>query len=213
MPIPRLLWQTYKTHTVPQKWKTSPISLMQHHPAWEYNLTDDEENRMFVKENYPEHLLLYDRLWKELKPIASVDMVRYLLLHKHGGVYLDLDYRAVKPFDSLFASNASLYLVRTPNLGGYTNSFMASAPGCDFWMQCIAEIKKRIDNAPWYIRGDVRILWTTGPGMITSVANEYTQPFMTLPYKLAHPCSICDHYNGTICTSEESYVEEFEGSS
>src|ERR1700722_4383767 len=108
--VPKIIWQTYKTHKIPDKWTSSPTSLKKLHPDWQYYLMDDQENRQFVIDYYPQYINLYDRLGKEIKPICQVDMVRILYLHKHGGLYIDLDYKALKPFDSLFNIDISLYL-------------------------------------------------------------------------------------------------------
>lgn len=211
--IPKIIWQTYKTHQIPAKWISSPESMKRLHPTWEYRFTTDIDNRKFVESEYPQYLALYDRLGREIKPICPVDMIRYLFLHKYGGMYLDLDYRAIKAFDSLFKIDADLYMFKTPNGQSYTNSIMASKPGCQFWLQCIEQIAHRLDNCPWYIFGDLRVLWTTGPGMLSSVLNDYNQPFVTIPSKLGHPCSICDHYFNRVCAETDSYVEELPGSS
>ena len=211
--IPKIIWQTYKTHTIPDKWISSPESLRKLHPDWIYHLMDDKENRQFVIDNYPHYLNLYDRLGQEIKPICQVDMVRILYLHKYGGVYIDLDYKAIKPFDDLFNIGSDLYLFRTPNSNGYTNSFMASKPNSRFWIKCIEEISFRLDHKPWYIFGDLRVLWTTGPGMLTDVIKNHNKPFVTIPSKLGHPYSICDHYLNRFPTSEDAYVDELPGSS
>jgi len=210
MAIPRIVWQTWKTHQVPDKWKESPESIRRYCPGWKYRLTDDQENLDFVRKEFPQYLSLYQSFDRE---IYRVDMVRYLRLYRYGGVYMDLDIKLKRPLDELFKGDGDLYLVRTPNLNGYTNSFMASKPKCPFWLRCIEEIKRRSQNRPWYIIGDLKVIWTTGPDMITEVARQYNQPFVTIPYLLGHPCTICDHYLNRPCSEDDSYVEELQGSS
>ena len=133
--IPKIFWQTYKTHQVPQKWITSPKSIMKYHP-------------------HP----------------VNICKCMHLHIFKGCGVYMDmdLDLEVLKPLDDLFESGADFYLVRTPNWMGYTNSFMASKPNCPFWIRCIEKIKYRLDHRPWYILGDINVLWTTGPAMISA---------------------------------------------
>ena len=212
--IPKIIWQTYKTHEIPSKWIPSPESLKTHHPSWSYHFVTDEDIRKFVEQEYPQYLNLYDRVGAEIKHICRVDMVRCLLLHKYGGFYIDLDYKALKAFDPLFVGDADIYVFKTPNMGNsYTNSFMASKPKVEFWIKCIELIQYRLDNCPWYIFGDLRVLWTTGPGLLTSVLEKYNQPYMTIPSKLGHPCTICDHYFNRVCSDSDSYVEELPGSS
>lgn len=209
MRVPKRIWQTWKTSEVPEKWRSSPESIRRLCPDWEYVLTTDEQNREFVQKEFPQFLDLYMSFDRE---IYRVDMVRYLLLYKYGGVYMDLDLELLRPLEDLLDIDSELYLVRTPNLGGYTNALMASAPGVTFWLDCIAEIAHRVQYKPWYIQGDLQVLWTTGPSMITSVAARYTHPYVTIPYRLGHPCSVCDNYRGTGDLSQ-AYVKELEGSS
>lgn len=210
MRVPKRIWQTWKTHTVPDHWKASPESIRQQCPNWKYTLMDDRDNLRFVREEFPEYLELYESFDRE---IYRADMIRYLLLYKYGGVYMDLDIKLTRPLEDLFQNEGELYLVQTPNWSGYTNSFMASVPNCLFWIHCVEKIAERAANTPWYIRGDLKVLWTTGPSMVSSVVKEYDRPYVTIPYKLAHPCSICDHYFNRPCSDEHSYIEELEGSS
>jgi mannosyltransferase OCH1-like enzyme len=210
MQIPKRIWQTWKTHEVPDEWKASPQSIRQYCPDWSYHLMDDYDNLQFVEQNYPEYLQLYKSFDRE---IYRADLVRYLLLYQYGGVYLDLDIKLKRPLEDLFAQGGDLYLVKTPNWSGYTNSFMASVPKCPFWLKCIQKISERAANTPWYIRGDIKVLWTTGPNMVSEVLKKYNHPYMTIPSKLGHPCTICDHYFERSCSSDESYIEELKGSS
>lgn len=210
MGIPKFVWQTWKTHTVPEKWAESPASIKALCPDFDYRLFDDRDNLEFVEREFPQYLDLYRSFDRE---IYRADMIRYLRLYKWGGVYMDLDLKLRRPLKEIFNRDCDLYLVRTPNGGGYTNSFMASKPQCPFWLRCIEEIRYRVNHKPWWIQGDWKVIWTTGPGMITKVATEYDRPFINVPYKLGHPCSVCDHHFGEAQPFPESWVEELEGSS
>lgn len=115
MGIPKIIWQTWKTHQVPEKWSQSPESIRLTAPDWDYHLTDDQENLEFVQREFPEYLPLYLSFDRE---IYRVDIIRYLRLYRHGGVYMDLDIKLKRPLDELFKTDADLFLVKTPNLGG-----------------------------------------------------------------------------------------------
>lgn len=209
MVIPANIWQTWKTKRVPDEWIDSPASIAAYCPAWDYTLTTDDDNRAFVAEHYPRYLYLYNSFDRE---ICRADMVRYLLLHRYGGVYLDLDMALTTPLDDILAGS-SLVLVSTPNWSGVTNAFMASAPDHPFWIDVVDEIEYRANNTPWYVMGDAKVLWTTGPGMLSSVARESVYPYTTIPYRVGHPCSVCDHYFERPCPSDASVIRELRGSS
>ena len=52
----------------------------------------------FMQNQFPEY---YEKFIKLPRKIMQIDMVRYFLLYKYGGVYIDADYYMFKPFDLL----------------------------------------------------------------------------------------------------------------
>lgn len=80
--------------------------------------------------------------------------VRYLYMHRFGGVYSDLDAECLKPMDSLlFPSNGSFPNKREIVLAymghdrrfrhGVPNAFLAaSSPGHPFWIFLVKRIMK-----------------------------------------------------------------------
>ena len=65
--------------------------------------------------------------------------------HKFGGMYLDLDFVALKPFDELLGAK-SVVLAEMSNDTAFEhnipNAWMASTPGHPFWLFCLQEITK-----------------------------------------------------------------------
>ncbi len=60
----------------------------------------------YIKINFPD----YD---KQLQPrlIMKIDMIRYFLMYKEGGIYADLDYKFIKNIDEIIIL-FYLYLVK-----------------------------------------------------------------------------------------------------
>lgn len=206
--IPKIFMQTWKNRDVPERWKSSPKSVKRFMPDWKYVLMTDEDNRKFVKKYFPDFLDTYDSLEY---PIMKADAIRYMFLYVFGGVYMDLDIELMKPLDDLFQDNAEIYLVESGNTGSiYTNSFMASKPGCKIWLDCLKEIKKPYKY--WQIGKHLKIMGSTGPLMLTRVINEnkYKYDISTIPTKLVMPCSACDPKP---CTKPGAYTKALEGSS
>ena len=63
-----------------------------------YTLFTDEENREIVAHFFPDFLETYDRFKQN---IQRVDAVRYIYMYVWGGIYLDLDYLALRSFDEI----------------------------------------------------------------------------------------------------------------
>ena len=94
--IPKLIHQTAKTADIPPQWQAYQQKLRSLHPDWTYRLWTDADNLAFVQKEYPAFLPIYQKLPKN---IMRVDVIRYLIMYKLGGLYMDLDYEMLKPFD------------------------------------------------------------------------------------------------------------------
>lgn len=154
--IPRIIHQTYKTTDLPWFFKKGQDSAKRHMPDWKYRFWTDEDLDRLVREDYPQ---FYER-WLGLdKQIKRVDTARYMILHKHGGMYADLDFYFKKPVDELiereyvcsYRTTQSI-VKKWPFMG---NAFLASESGHPFWIEAI----ERMFDLP----ADTSVLFHTGP--------------------------------------------------
>jgi hypothetical protein len=173
--IPRIFHQTWKTSAVPPVFAPFQQSWLAHNPDWEYRFWTDESARRFVAEHYPWFLPTYDGY---ARPIARVDAVRYMWMHRIGGVYVDLDFECLRPIDSILAGR-SLVLGEEPAAHGMLdtavgrraiacNAFIASAPGHPFWLHLLERLVEH--------RHAASPLDATGPYLLTRVIAEYPYP-------------------------------------
>src|SRR5436309_15194907 len=100
------------------------------------------------------------------------DVARYLILHKFGGLYLDLDYEMLKPFDLTqhecvvpWESEGEF----GPGKDKLCNCFMAAAPGHPFFGRLIDELKA---HPPLDKDADVEA--STGPIFISRIFRQAT---------------------------------------
>jgi len=152
--IPRILHQTWRDRAVPERWQPLRASWRRHHPRWEHRFWTDADLRRLVADHYPGFLRAYDAYEH---PICRVDAARYLLLHRHGGVYVDLDFEALRPIDPLLAAGGVLFgeepashralpIVQrrpVPLRRLVCNAFIASEPAHPFWAHLLARIAAR----------------------------------------------------------------------
>lgn len=203
--IPKIIMQTWKDHNIPLKWKSSRDSIFTHMKDWKYVLMTDEDNRNFVEKHFPDFLSYYDNFEYN---IQRVDAIRYMWLYVHGGIYMDLDFELLKPIDDFFKTDSDLYLVSSGNIPTYiTNSFMASKPGSNIWLDVIEHMKK---PSPFYRFGKhMRVMMTTGPIMLTNVISKYGYSYTRLPKAKFNPCSVCNIH----CNTDDAFMRPLEGSS
>lgn len=207
--IPRKIMQTWKTKVLPDKWKSSSESIKEHMPAWDYTLLSDEDCLNFVKDYFPRYIDLYESCKYQ---IQKADIIRYMWLYHHGGMYMDADYEIIKPLDSLFYTDSELYLIKSPNFGSsYTNSFMASKARCSFWLDVLEEVNKRSKSREFWAKGKhLEVMMTTGPGMLSEVIKKTRHIYTIIPTNLINPKGICQHNTGK---DDRYYLHPLEGSS
>ena len=122
----------------------------------------------FIATEYPWFLETYEAY---PAPVMRADALRYFLLSHYGGVYADMDYECLRPFDEILQGR-ELILVREPGEHAQiaevrqsglewllTNALMASVPGHAFWQHVVEELQ--------HARGKGTPLSTTGPIFLT----------------------------------------------
>ena len=60
--IPKIIIQTWKTNTIPDKYTTYVDTLKELHPDYQYIFFTDEQIEHFLKNNYPQYYETYKKL-------------------------------------------------------------------------------------------------------------------------------------------------------
>ena len=176
--IPKIIHQTWKNNDVPEGYLEYQKKVKELHPDWEYKLWTDEDNTAFVKQYFPG---FYDTYVGLPKNIMRADMIRYMIMFQVGGIYLDLDYEMLKPFDLL---NYELVLPynRNKSFGdpydAFGNCIFGSVPGHPFWKYVLDDFKeprdyqqffKSLSDKPYIVRDTTLEEAITGPGLLTRI--------------------------------------------
>jgi len=164
MNIPNIIHQTWKSQEIPEEWKSHVASWKRFHPDWEYLLRTDEDNREFIKEYYPEILSIYDSYTYN---IQRADAVRYLILHKFGGLYADMDIECLAARQFILGLEPDEHAKDHGIESIISNALMISIPGHPFLSSIIDNmLKTGIDQS---ITFHDEVLSSTGPIMISNI--------------------------------------------
>jgi hypothetical protein len=182
--FPKIAHLSWKTTVLPDHWAPSLASWKRLHPDWQVILWTDQTLREFVRETFPDRLKHYDSFKDN---IQRVDMGRYCLLEKFGGVWCDLDIEPTRNMDNLLklyydlgarvlVSESAVVHREGKNL---TNAFIASVPNHPFWAVVWRVLQKPYEHATWWkkIVGASRhykIIFTSGPGVVNTALAVYT---------------------------------------
>jgi mannosyltransferase OCH1-like enzyme len=190
--IPRIIHQTWRDADLPAPLADMAETWRRHHPDWEWRLWTDADNRAFVAAHHPGFLAFYDAY---PHPIQRVDAVRYLILQRLGGVFVDLDFEALRPIGPLLTGNCVFGQEPQENCAAHgrdlivSNAFMAAAPRHPF-MTALAE--GLAHARPQTANPNTAILETTGPFYLTALHQAYRgpDPATILPAEAIFPLSV-----------------------
>lgn len=191
--IPKVIYQTYRSKTLPKDIADSIETLRWRNPGWEYRLYDDADIEQFITEHYGGTILSYYHSISPQYGAVKADLFRYLLIYKHGGVYLDLKSTINMPLDEVLLPDDCYILSHWDNekgasqegWGGHTAlrhlprgefqqwHIIASA-GHPFLRAVLLQVLQNIDNYNPFVNGIGKLgaLKTTGPIAYTLAIQE-----------------------------------------
>lgn len=149
-------------------------SIKEMNPDFDYILWKDDDVDKVMKNDFPEY---YDKFNELPRMIMKIDMFRYFLMYKYGGLYTDMDYLMFRRFDFL-NERVVLPLNREEANGvGLGNCIFASEPNHPFWKSLIDTLFT-IDRKKLNYKIDKNIdsnRLGTGPCFVTNMWKEYSK--------------------------------------
>lgn len=199
--IPKIIHQTWQDTEVPWAWRGFQASWRRHHPDWSYRLWTDDDNRRLIHNHYPWFASTYDGYDE---PIMRADAARYFILHRHGGLYADLDFECLRSLEPLLAphrlvlgteppAHLTVDVIREHALTHIVcNALMASVPGHRFWEDLFEKLIQARDR--------IGPLDTTGPFFLTRAydAAPAKGDIALLDAELLYPVSSTECWQGRL---------------
>jgi glycosyltransferase involved in cell wall biosynthesis len=174
--IPRIIHQLWidLDPGVPMGYRHWQRSWQDMHPDFEYRMWTNRDIERFIDKTCPE--------WSDLfygykQNICRVDLARYLILQRFGGLYVDLDFECLRPHHDLLAghtllmglepgSHAALSKCRQAGLNSIVcNAWMASVPDHPFWNHLLQDLQ--------HASHQTDVLELTGPFVLTRSVGRY----------------------------------------
>jgi mannosyltransferase OCH1-like enzyme len=189
--IPKIIHQTAPADQSlwPETWFKCQKSWKEKFPDFEYKLWTDEDNYNLVKNDFPWFLETYENYDRN---ILKVDMIRYCILYKFGGIYADMDYMCMKNFFNQLPKNKVSFSESPYKENEFImNALMCSPKNHPFWIKVLIEGKKRwskmmTKNSVSLSKLD-KVLYLTGPKLVTDMYYRYKSDVHVLPLDLYNP--------------------------
>lgn len=174
--IPKIIHQTWKTNNVPENCKAYVQTWKTLHPDWKYILWTDADLDEFIAAHYPDFLEIFRNY---PKGVQRADAARYLLLHRFGGVYTDLDTECLSSFN-IFSNEKRIVFCEEPKAHCTEpfkvrtldkllfNGTMVSPAGHPFWLVLFEAMKEN--------RFTSSVMDSTGPFLMAATVQNYPHP-------------------------------------
>jgi len=167
--IPKIIHQVWLGGKLPSGYYAWQQTWIKNHPGWQYILWDDE---MIEKLNL-ENKVLYKAANSYS---AKSDIIRYEVIYRFGGVYLDMDFECLRPFD-IFHHCCDFYAGCCYNGKRIYSTPLGARPGHPILKACLEELSCLAGKS---VNGNI-----TGPDLFTKafyrVINQCTDRCVIFP--------------------------------
>ncbi len=191
--VEKIIWQThkFKYEDLPEIYLKNSKTWIEGLPGWEYRYFSDIDVENFIKEFYPQYLIIYN----SIKPgMYRADIWRYQVVYKYGGIYADMDSiysedgmhgeecfpckMFLKSYPIEFSGKLNVCVEHETNgaiRDVFTQAVFMAGAGDPVLGQIIEEMfrkLKEISNSIYENTPDFVWILATGPEMYTNVVNK-----------------------------------------
>jgi mannosyltransferase OCH1-like enzyme len=161
--IPKIIHQIWLGGPIPDSENLLAEKIKDLHPDWSYILWTDH-NLDFIE------IEIRNKIKKINNIGVQSDIIRYLILEKYGGIYLDCDFIPIKKFDNLIRGTNFLAGICNPdenNKPCIANGLFASVPNHNILKNINLSIKNNLESYV-KIENQIDIFNNTGPTFFTN---------------------------------------------
>lgn len=200
MKIPQIIHQIWseKREPLPECFRILGDTWKRDYPDWQHILWNDNTMKEFVSLHYPQYLNIYNSFPYD---VQRWDAVRYLILEKMGGMYVDTDYESIMPMDEIlfgktccFAEEPELHRKSVNKSFAFNNALMACIPNHPFIRKVIETVySEEMLSFPSEPKNKC-VFTTTGPWMLMTqyehLKEKERQEIFLIPYRYVTPFDI-----------------------
>lgn len=195
MKAPKIIHQIWSgiDEPLPDNFRRLGETWKRDYPDWQYEFWDNQRMNLFIKEHYPQYWYVYCKYQYD---IQRWDAIRYLILDKIGGMYVDFDYESIKPMNSLLENKTCCFSLEKDFISNhfriFNNALMLSSPGHPFMQRIVKYVFSRtILTKPNYGTKNMEVFNTTGPyaliRLYDTLTDQEKEDIYLIPAKYVSP--------------------------
>lgn len=181
--IPKIIHQIWygNEESLPKHFRMFGETWKEHHPGWDYEFWDDDRINNFIHVYYPHYLDVFNSFQYN---IQRVDAIRYLILYKIGGMYVDFDVECMRPHDDLISGKTCCFSMEPENHRlrfnksvYFNNALIACIPEHPFMGKIIEMVFSYIPKRQRLTMEQrfMEVMTTTGPLALVDIYEKYSK--------------------------------------
>ena len=181
MAIPKTLHVIWLGSPIPQKFMGNIADWQLLNPGWSLDVWTEPLHDMYNLDLYWDAGLYVkpDAVWQ-----MRADLLRYEILQRHGGFYVDVDTKPLRPIGDLFDGLTEFAVAEDEHFTG--NTYLAANPG--HWA-ISALVRRAAERASYYQNAAAGLV--TGPQYLTPIWQEHgchvdQRTELWFPYSWSH---------------------------
>lgn len=193
--IPKIIHQIWSgiSEPLPERYRILGETWKRDYPDWQYEFWDNRRMNEFIQEHYPQYWYTYCKFPFN---VQRWDAIRYLILDKIGGMYVDFDYESIQPMDNLLKNEerCCFALEKSVTFSSslvFNNALMLSPPGHPFMQRLIRYVFSSTIQAHDVSKKNLTVFNTTGPyallRLYESLTDEEQKDIYLIPAKYVSP--------------------------
>lgn len=213
--IPKIIHQVWEGahEPLPEFNKKLATTWKINFPGWQYEFWDKKRMETFINNFFPEMKNIY---FGYKYDIQRWDIIRYLILYKIGGLYVDFDYECLQTFDGIIEDEQKCYFAMETEEHCqafdkkiyFNNALMITPPHHLFFKNIIDHLYSATQS---YSLGKFQdVLRSTGPLMLTQLYEKFNEKetIKLLPSEFVSPWSQNDVYAYVNHKADEDYLDQ-----
>ncbi|WP_165045083.1 glycosyltransferase family 32 protein [Dysgonomonas sp. ZJ709] len=179
--IPKIIHQIWSGISAPLPYHFNVLgdTWKRDYPDWKYEFWDNDKMNSFILEYYPQYMDIFARFPYN---VQRWDAIRYLILDKIGGMYVDFDYESLKPIDLLingksccFALEPDAHCQLFHKKMMFNNALMLNVPGHPFMKKIIETVFSEKALKYGVDPKEICVMNTTGPWILIDLYEGLTE--------------------------------------
>ena len=197
--IPKIIHQIWSgvDGPLPEIFRVFGETWKECNPGWKYEFWDNARMNQFIQDFYPQYWEPYHRFSYN---VQRWDVIRYLIMDKTGGMYVDFDTECLESMDELLLGKSCCFQMEPPSHWKmynrkffFNNALMAAIPNHPFMKLIIRTVFENIQPMQFInrkVKGE-QVSQSTGPTMLVNLYDEYPnkESIYLIPYQYVSPLS------------------------